>query len=288
MYNNWKFNFLLFLISSFFFQISYSQPAYIKNKIKRNIERDIEQKVGEKHKERGREEIKKVSYENDTRYEDFYNKTPLTLDIEITEFNPKNNKVKSKITSKLVFGKQGECYVINANTKEESILIFNYKEKANYMVNPHNKIATKMPLINLQKMINATAKNAANTPENSESDGNWKRTNETKNINGHLCRKYIYTNNNNRQFSKYEAWVAENLNYNIDGNYILGSQLRNYNLPESNNPQIHKGYILESAHFDKNSGNISQEIKITNIKKYAEEQYFDLSNYQVNDILDGL
>src|SRR5690606_27358749 len=99
--------------------------------------------------------------------------------IFITEFYDNKGAVKSKSQDVFMFGKRGECYIINYNDKNESRMIFDYIDKANYIVAVNSKSVTKMPLINMRKkLVEEQAKKAAHNEK-------WSATNEKKSINGY-------------------------------------------------------------------------------------------------------
>src|SRR5690554_2787942 len=195
----------------------FGQRSFIRGKIKDKIMSDQE----EKHRERGREELKKVSYDNDTRFPDPENRIQATFEMEMTTYK-KNGTAETPIKSKIIFGKTGECMVVNAGTPEESRILFDYDKKANFMVNPKDKTATKMPLINMKKMVERMAKNQDISDEN---NGTWKATNETKTINGYPCRKYEYTD---KDGTKMDTWVTKDVSIDISENYLFGSRIKDY------------------------------------------------------------
>lgn len=261
-------------------QSTYAQRSYIRGQIRNKIEQDQK----EKQKERGREELKKVSYENDTRYPDPKNRVEATIEMEMTSYN-KKGQAEKPMNTLLVFGKTGECYVMNKGTKDEMWMLFDYNKKANYMVNISQKSATKMPLINMQKMINrAASKNEVNE----DNGGKWTKTNETKSIHGYKCQKYIFTD---KDGNKMDSWVTKDISINLSDNYILGSRIKDYavetdkeKVADQNYP---RGMMIRNIMYDKKSGNISSQTDLISFKKSSDAKYFDLSKFKVNDILDG-
>lgn len=263
-------------------QTTYGQRSYIRGQIRNKIEQD----QGNKQKERGREELKKVSYENDTRYPDPKNRVEASIEMEMKSYNKKGQEEKP-IRTLLVFGKTGECYVMNKDTKDETWMLFDYSKKANYIVNVKQKSATKMPLINMKKMI----KSAASKNNNIDDDrgGKWTKTSETKNIHGYNCQKYIFTDNDG---NKMDAWVTKDISINLSDNYILGSRIKDYavetdktKISDQNYP---RGMMIRNIMYDKKTGNPSSQTDLISYKKSSDAKYFDLSPFQVNDILDGL
>lgn len=106
-----------------------AQRAAIRNQIEQNV-RD---KHAEPQKAKGQKALDDITYENDKRFENFKNTQYATI-IFNTEFYDNKGVVKSKSQDAYMFGKRGECYIINYNDKNESRMIFDYMDKANYVV----------------------------------------------------------------------------------------------------------------------------------------------------------
>ena len=132
---------------------AHAQRAIIRQQVKK----DMEKKYADSQRIKGKTELEKITYENDKRYKDPTNKVQATVAYEDKELNKKGD-VKKTMIQKTVFGKTGECIVMNEGDKNETWMIYNYADKANYMVNVKEKTAMKMPLINMQKMAEAGAK----------------------------------------------------------------------------------------------------------------------------------
>ena len=263
-------------------QSAYAQRSYIRGQIRNKIEQD----QADKQREKGREEIKKVTYENDSRYPDPKNRVEATIEMEMKSYNKKGQEEKP-IRTLLVFGKTGECYVMNKGTKDEMWMLFDYNKKANYIVNVQQKSATKMPLINMKKMINSAAAKNQNVDENK--GGKWTKTSETKKINSYNCQKYIFTDNDG---NKMDSWVSKDISINLSDNYILGSRIKDYaveadksKIADQNYP---RGMMVRNIMYDKKTGNPSSQTDVLSFKKSSDVKYFDLAPFKVNDILDGL
>src|SRR5690554_2020924 len=140
-----KINLFLLAILLLFVYVDSAQAQ--RGFVKRKIKKSMKEKHAEPQKEKGRDAIKDVTYENDTRYPVPENPVKATFEMESSTFK-KNGKLKEATTSKMVFGNTGECMIVNEGEKEESRIVFDYKEAATYIVNAKEKTATKMPMIN--------------------------------------------------------------------------------------------------------------------------------------------
>lgn len=254
--------------------------------IRRNIEKDMEKKYGEPQRKKGKEELDKITYENDKRYADPTNKTEATLVFENTYFDKKGN-VKEVNIDKIIFGKTGECMVMKQGDKDEVWWVYDYKGKANYMVTIRDKAAIKMPLINMQKMAEKMAKKEMEDAEQDPSQG-WEVTDEYKTINGFNCRKFIYKYPSNPHYSSYEAWVSNDVKFDLSGNYVFGARLSSYKFPEDDKyKDMINGFMVRSILYNKKNTIVSQR-DLKSIDKSADEKYFDMSAFKINDVLDML
>lgn len=255
----------------------FAQRSVIRREVKKQVEKDMEEKYADPHREKGREEIKKVTYENDPRYKDPTNKVQATMAMQSKTFD-KKGEVKTTSVTKMVFGKTGECMVMNEGQKEESRFLFDYAKKANYMVQVKQKTAMKMPLINMQKMATRMAAN-----EDVKNTGKWKATNETQTINGYKCRKYIYTQTDKPEYAHF--WVSKEVNIDLSGNYLLGDRIKNYVFEgQKTDPELPAGFMVRSTWFDKNDQK-TMEMELLEFSKTYDEKYFDLTGFKVNDVL---
>ena len=261
-----------------------AQPGFIKNKIKRKVQQDMKEKHVEPQREKGREAIKDVTYENDTRFPAAKNRVKATIDMQMKSFNNKG-KAKDEINSKLIFGPVGECMVTNVGTKDENRMIFNYEDAANYMVDVQNKRATKMPLINIGGMIKGMAKAM---PSAEESQGTWEKTSEKQNINGFNSTKYIYKDNDGTSM---EIWATNDISIDLSDNFLFGGHIKDYaadlKSETVSDPNSPRGMMVRNISYDKKSRPTSQ-MDITKFEKSYDAEYFDLSGYQITDVLGGL
>lgn len=259
-----------------------AQQGAVKSKVKK----DMEKKYADPQREKGKTELEKITYENDKRYKDPVNKVQATISFEDKELDKKGNPKKTMV-QKIVFGKTGECMVMNEGDKNETWMIYNYADKANYIVNVKDKTAMKMPLINMQKMAEAAAKKEAEKNVTG-STSSWKATGETQVINGFSCTKYIYTYSDNKHYSTMDMWMSKEVKLDLGDNYMFGARLNAYKFPA--NPEfkeMNNGFIVRSVLYDK-KGNAVQQRDLKEFKKSADEQYFDMSKFKVTDIMSAL
>lgn len=260
-------------------------PYAQRSAIRRGIERNMEHKYDAERK-KGKAEIEKVTYENDTRYKDPNNRVQATIAFEDKDFN-KKGEVKNTTLSKIVFGKTGECMVMQEGSKNETRMIYNYADKANYLVNVKDRTAMKMPLINMKKMMERGAQKEAERIDQG-SNVSWKATEERAVINGFNCRKFIYTYSDNSRYTHMDAWVSSEVKLDLKDNYLMGARLNSYKFPEQTEyKDMINGFIVRSVLYNK-KGTPENQRDLVELKKSADEKYFDLSGFKINDVLDGL
>lgn len=253
---------------------------------KRAVEKSMEKKYGDPQRKKGKEEINKVTYENDKRYKDPNNKIQATVVFETKDFN-KKGEVKSTSRDKIVFGKHGECMVMREGEKDEMWWIYNYADKANYMVTLRDKSAMKMPLINMKKMIEKGAQKEADRADNGDK-ASWRATDERQMINGYNCRKFVYTYPNNPHFSTMDAWVSSEVKLELGDNYMFGARLSSYKFPDNKElKDMPNGFMVRSVLYNK-KGKPDNQRDLVELTKTADEKYFDMSQFKINDILGGL
>jgi hypothetical protein len=271
--------FLMLFVCSFLYQSADAQHAAVKQQIKK----DMEKKYADSQRVKGKTELKKITYENDKRYKDPVNKVQATIAFEDKQLDKKGD-VKKTMVQKIVFGINGECIVMNEGDKNETWMIYNYADKANYMVNVKDKTAIKMPLINMQKMAEAGAKAEAekNATDNHSS---FKATGEKQNINGYNCIKYIYTYTDNKKYASMDMWLTNDINLDLGDNYMFGARLNAYKFPaNSQNKDMKGGVTVRTVLYDKNGTAVSQR-DLKEFKKSADEQYFDMSKFKVTNVM---
>ncbi|EGV42324.1 DUF4412 domain-containing protein [Bizionia argentinensis JUB59] len=265
-----------------------AQRGLIKRKIKNKVHQDMKDQHAEPQREKGRQALEDITYENDTRYPIPENPVKATLVMETRNYK-NNGKLKETMTAKMVFGDMGECMIMNEGDKNETRMLFDYKGAATYMINPEQKTATKMPMINFQKMAERMARNQVDVEDD---NGEWKRTDEQKEINGYNCRKYIYTNEKEKM--KMHAWVSPDISIDLSGNHLFGGQIKDFSNISTTasakevDENFPRGMMVRSIYFEKNNDTPSMQMDITTFNKTSDPKYFDLSDYQINDILGKL
>lgn len=251
--------------------------------VKRQIEKDMEKKYADSQRLKGKAELQKITYENDKRYKDPVNKVQATIAFEDKELDKKGG-VKKTIIQKMVFGKTGECMIMNEGDKNETWMIYNYADKANYVVNVKQKTATKMPLINMQKMVEAGAKTESEKPASDKQSG-FKATGEKQVINGYNCTRYVYTYQDSKRYASMDMWITNDINLNLGDNYMFGARLNAYKVPAGmKGSDLKGGVTIRTILYDKDGRPVSQR-DLTDFKKSADEQYFDMSKFKVTDVM---
>lgn len=259
-----------------------AQRSYIRSKIRQNIERDMEKKYVEPQKEKGRQAIRDNTYENDKRYPVPENPVQATLTLQTKNFK-NNGNLKSTMNAKMVFGLTGECMIMNEGEKDETRLLFDYKKAATYTVNPKEKTAMKMPMINFTKMVDRMSRNQPQTDDG----GKWEKTSEQKNINGYNCRKYIYTDDEKNHM---DIWVTRDISIDLSDNHLFGSNIKSFaaDSEQTAAPNAPRGLMIRNIYYEKGAAAPSMQIDIKSFKKSYDPAYFDLSSYKVTDILGKL
>jgi hypothetical protein len=273
-----------FALSLLLFKTAEAQPgrSYAREAVRKNVEK----RMDSTYRKQGRKAVGDITYENDKRYKDPNNKVVATLAFVDSTF--KKERVKSVTGTAMVFGKHGEAYVtrdeLKPNEPDQQWFVYNYQEKANYIVMPKTKEAMKMPLINMQKMAERAAKKAAEDLE--DGDGNSiEATDEYATFMGYKARKFVYRQSNGTVI---DQWVSTTLKLNLGDNYVMGARLNAYRFPE--NPKykdMSNGFVVRMVQYDK-KGAIKYTRTISRFEKTADEKYFDLSGFKVNDVLGTL
>jgi hypothetical protein len=278
-----------FTIITLFISTGFIYPSFANAQsatVKKQVQRDMEKKYADSQRVKGKAELEKITYENDKRYKDPTNKVQATIAFEDKELN-KKGEVKTTVVQKIVFGKTGECIVMNEGDKKETWMIYNYADKANYIVDVKKKTAIKMPLINMQKMAEAGAN--ANAEKNvTGNSSSWKATDEKQDINGYNCTKYIFTYSDNKKYATMDVWLTTELSLNLGDNYMFGARLNAYKFPaNAQHKEMTGGVMVRTVLYDKSGVAVSQR-DLKEFKKSADEQYFDMSKFKVTDVMNAL
>lgn len=267
--------------------LCHAQIPSLRREAKRahSIGHDIaKEKLEDAGKEKGREEarkgLEKATYENDDRYPTPENRVQATIGMEMKSFK-NNGKVKDVNHMKLVFGPTGECMIMNENTTNETHMLFDYEGAANYMVNVEQKTALKMPMINFQKIAEKMAEKGVDIEDES---GTWEKTNEHKTIHGYHCRKYIYTDEENNRML---MWFSKDISIDLSDNHFFGGQIKDFSSDKTfqKNLNAPSGLMVRSLFYEKGDDKPSTQMDIVTFEKSYDPAYFDLSKYEVNDIL---
>ena len=254
---------------------------------RRAVQKNIEKKMDSTYRKQGRKAIQDITYENDKRYKDPVNRVQATIFFLDSSF--KKERVRNVMSSGMIFGKKGEAYVTRDEMKPDQPdlqwFVFNYADKANYIVMPKDKTAMKMPLINFQKMAERAAKKAAEDYE--EGDGvTLEATDEYASIHGYKARKFILTQANGTVM---EQWVSNGPKLVLGDNYVMGARLNSYRFPD--NPKykdLSAGFVVRMVQYDK-KGKIKYTRTLSRFEPgKSDEKYFDLSDYKITDVLSGL
>lgn len=287
-----KFSILAIVLLSFLTpNLCQAQIPFLRGEARRahNVAKDIvKDKLEEEGKEKGREEAREVidniTYENDDRYPTPENRVQATIGMEMKSFK-NNGKVKNTNLMKIVFGPTGECMIMNEGTKNETMMLFDYEGAATYMVNVEQKTATKMPMINFQKMAEKMAQGA----DTEDPSGTWKKTNEHKTVNGYNCRKYIYTS---EEGDRMVMWFTKDISIDLSENHLFGGQIKDYSHDDQpatqQNLNAPSGLMVRSVFYEKGKDNPSTQMDINTFKKSYDPEYFDLTEYKIIDILGKL
>lgn len=276
-------NYAIFFVLMIIFVINPFDASAQRTIVRQKIRNDMEKKYADSQRVKGKTELEKITYENDKRYTNPVNKVQATIAYEDKELNKKGD-IKRTMVQKIVFGKTGECIVMNEGDKNETWMIYNYADKANYMVNVKQKTAMKMPLINMQKMAEAGAK--AEAEKNATGNHSaFKATGEKQNINGYNCTKYVYTYTGNKKYTTMDMWLTNDISLNLGDNYMFGARLNAYKFPSNpQNKEMKGGFTIRTVLYDQNGNPVSQR-DLKEFKRSADEQYFDMSKFKVTDVL---
>ena len=276
---------LLLILLTFICSLPVDAQYYGRSAAHRAVKRKVEDKMDSTYRKKGQKAVKDITYENDKRYKNPNNKVLATIVFSDTSF--KKERIKNVMTTMMVFGRQGEAYITRDELKDADIqwFIFNYADKANYVVSPKDKSAMKMPLINFQKMAEKAAKREADR-ELEDGTPALQATDEYATINGFKARKFVQVLSNGTLI---DQWVSPAVKLSLGDNYVMGARLNTYKFPD--NPQYKEmanGYVVRMVQYDK-KGNIKYTRTLTRLDKgKADESYFDLSQFKVMDVLGGL
>lgn len=268
---------LFFLISFVFIENSNAQHRMIQRRIQNKIERDMIEKHVEPQRERGRESIKESTYEDKSSIVDLKYRSEGTIVYQQKTFN-KKGKVDQNITSKYELSVKGELITISTDNKQAQQILFIYDDNAHYVLDQKNKTAVKMPLRHLNRMIVKRVEHKID-----ESSSTWTNTGRTETINGYKCTIYEQIDEDG---SKGVFWIAGNV-YKKPL-YINSVQFMTFDAKavEKNNLFPNNAAMIKTELFDK-SGSKIMEFEMTEYSPNVNQKVFDLTGYEVKDIIDG-
>lgn len=186
------------------------------------------------------------------KYEGLYKfSTTLTMQIEI--FDKKTEK-KPPLEMQYSLGENAIANYIH-NGDMNMISIVDLKNKSIIMLSPTNKSGTTIPLSLLEML---------NNKNEDELDYKIEKTGLSKNIKGHTCYQYLYTDKDFKQ----ELWLAPSLK-RLTNSYIKGLSNISKQGKKHRNPykvlKGNEGFPLEIILYLNNKK--TQRITVTNIKE---------------------
>lgn len=253
------------------------------NELVKEVRKGVREEMKEEGKREGKEALDKITYENDTRYAVPDNPVQATIAIRIKSYK-RNGKLDNTSTMKLVFGPTGEIMIMNEGGKQESRMLFDYEGAAMYMLNVKEKIATKMPMINFQKMASKIGE-MSNDPEKSE--GQWKKTTEHKTINGYPCRKYTFIDEDK---NKMVMWFTQAIEIDLSDNHLFGGKIKDFSTKgeQSKNLNAPQGLMVRSLFYNEGADTPSSQMDIVTFDKTYDPAYFNMKDYKINDVMNQL
>lgn len=276
---------LFFSIGLSFFLTSeclYAQPG--RGVARSAIKQEIKKQHAEPQREKGREAIKEVTYEDKSAVVPMSQRGNATLKMEYRTYK-KNGKLTEEIHSTFELSTIGELITSSTIKKKKETttkVLMKYDDNAHYFINEEERTATKVPMRHLQK---AMKKGMEKYIQNTESTGTWTTTGSQKSINGFNCFEYIYTD---EEGNKNVFWIAAN---------VFKKQLHFHSfLPfptdlktekEVNKAPFPANATIIKAEFYKDDVKIT-EFEIKSYQSTSDPKSFDISNYRVIDVLDGL
>lgn len=158
--------------------------------------------------------------------------------------------------------------------KEEMRLVFDLKNKVNYTLITDKK--GKRTGIKMKAMRITVSDMEDVEDDDDESPTQVVRTNETKVIEGHTCRKYTYKNDDGHG----EAWIAEDIKFNAFeamGN-MVGARADDWQKAP------YQGMVMESTWYS-TSGKEKVQIYIRNlVVGKVDPDLFSTAGYEIQDM----
>ncbi len=256
---------------------SYAQHRMIQRKIQNKIEKEMIEKHVEPQREKGRESIKEATYEDKSSVVDMKYRSEGTLVYEHKTFN-KKGKIEQQVTSKYELGMKGELMTITSDKNQAQQILFLYDNNAHYILDQKNKTAIKMPLRHLNRMLVKKIEHKID-----ENNSTWKNTGRTETINGYKCTIYEQVNEDGQ---KGLFWIAGNV-------YKKPLHINSIQFMAFDAKQVEKNDLfpanaaLIKAEISDKDGSKIMEFELKEYSPNVNQKAFDLSGYEVQDIIDG-
>lgn len=260
----------------------YAQPG--RGSAKSAVKSQVKQDHVEPQREKGREALKEVTYGDKGAVVPMNQRGNATLKMEYKTYK-KNGKLAEEINSTFELSTIGELITSNSiKKKKESTtkMLMKYDENAHYFINEEERTATKMPMRHLQK---ALAKGMEKYMQNTESTGTWTATGNKKTINGFNCSEFVYTEGDSK---KNVFWLATNVfKKPLYFHTYLPFPADLKTEKDVNKAPFPANSTIIKAEFYENDVKVT-EFEIKSFSSTSDPKSFDISNYRVIDILDGL
>lgn len=155
--------------------------------------------------------------------------------------------------------------------KDGSRMIFDLKNKHTYtLVTDENGERTGIKMRSM-------AVDMSGAPESDAPDPRITRTNETRMINGHECRRYLFKD----ESGEGDAWIAEGLDFNVMKAF---SQLTGFAMMKEQRQMPFKSMMMESTWNDTNGKDkvtmFTRDLEIGKV----DESMFSTSGYRIQDM----
>jgi hypothetical protein len=158
-----------------------------------------------------------------------------------------------------------------ANGKEQTRMVFDLKNKHTYTLMTDSK--GKRSGVKMKGMRVVVRDEGGNTTDDKT---HVTRTDETRTIEGHPCRKYTYRNEDGHG----EAWIAEDINFNAYEalGHMVGGRT------DSWQKAPYKGMVLESVWHNKNGRDRVEMYTRDLVVGKVDAALFSITGYEVQDM----
>lgn len=249
------------------------------------VKKEMKKKHAEPQKEKGREGIKEATYNDKDAVVPMNQRGSATLKMEYRTFK-KNGNVDEEIHSLFESSTVGELITSSTLKKKKTTttkVLMKYDENAHYFINEEERTATKMPMRHLQKAMMKSMEGYMQN--NTDQKGTWTATGNKATINGFNCSEYIYVDEDG---NKQVFWLATNVfKKPLYFHSFLPFPVDIETQKEVGNAPFPKNATIIKAEFYENDVKVT-EFEIKSYQPTSNPSSFDLSNYRVVDVLDGL